>query len=240
MTVYAIGDIHGQLDLLLKAQSHVEADRAREGTREAPLVVVGDLVDRGPDSKGVIDHLLAETESDRRVVVLKGNHDALFADYLAEDPSRWRQSPFLTGNMGGAETLRSYGVDPTGRPRAVHAAARAAIPEAHVAFLERLSLFHAVEECFLVHAGIRPGVPLEAQAARDLLWIRDSFLGDTRDHGALIVHGHTPVSRVEHHGNRLAIDTGAAWGGEVSAVAIEGRNAYLLTDAGRVPVPRIS
>jgi serine/threonine protein phosphatase 1 len=95
---------------------------------------------------------------------------------------------------------------------------------------------HRAGACVFVHAGIRPGVALDAQDEDDLIWIRGDFLHDTRDHGALIVHGHTPVARVELHPNRLALDTGAAYGGPLSAVAIEGRAVYLLTDQGRVPV----
>jgi serine/threonine protein phosphatase 1 len=120
--------------------------------------------------------------------------------------------------------------------RWLRAAALDRVPEAHLAFLRGLPRQFAHEDCLCVHAGIRPGVPLDAQDPEDLIWIRGPFLKDWRDHGPLIVHGHTPVERVEHHGNRLAIDTGAGYGGPVSAVAVEGRAAFLLTNAGRVPL----
>jgi serine/threonine protein phosphatase 1 len=239
MTVYAIGDIHGQLDMLRAAHDRVENDRAREGAAQAPLVHVGDLVDRGPDSAGVVDYLACVSREDARAIVLKGNHDAMFAEFLANRPGRWSSSHYLSGNIGGKETLRSYGVDPDGSARRVHDAALAAVPDAHLAFIADMPLTHRAGDCLFVHAGIRPGIALEEQTEDDLLWIRESFLLDTRDHGALVVHGHTPVRRVEHHGNRLAIDTGAAWGGPLSAVAIEGRAAFLLTDAGREPVARL-
>jgi serine/threonine protein phosphatase 1 len=238
MTIYAIGDIHGHLDGLRQAHDRIEADRAREGLGAAPLVHVGDLVDRGPDSAGVVDLLERLVREDPRAVVLKGNHDAMFSEFLAERPGRWSDTRYLGDNIGGRETVRSYGVDPAGAARRVHDATVAAVPERHRAFLAALPIRHAAGACLFVHAGIRPGVPLDAQDEGDLLWIRDTFLLDTRDHGPLVVHGHTPVADVEHHGNRLAIDTGAAWGGPVTAVAIEGREAWALTRDGRRPVTR--
>ncbi|NKX46368.1 metallophosphoesterase [Roseicyclus persicicus] len=235
MTLYAIGDIHGHLDLLRAAHDRVAADRARMGTGAAPLVHVGDLVDRGPDSAGVVGWLAGRAAEDARVVVLKGNHDALFEAVLAGDPEL-PLDRYLGAGIGGAATLRSYGVDPGLPAPRLRAALRAAVPAAHRAFLSRLPLMHRAGGCAFVHAGIRPGLPLDAQAAEDLLWIRAPFLSDRRDHGALIVHGHTPVPEVELHPNRLAIDTGAAFGGPLSAVAIEGRAVALLTPTGRVPV----
>ena len=239
MTLYAIGDIHGHLDLLRAAHDRVATDRAREGTEAAPLIHLGDLVDRGPNSAGVVAHLADLAARDARVTVLKGNHDAMFVDFLQTTPSRWG-SRYLGDGVGGLATLRSYGIEPTGRPARWHDALTAAVPERHRAFLASLPVMHRAGDCVFVHAGIRPGVPLDAQVEEDLLWIRDSFLHDDTDHGALIVHGHTPVPQVELHANRLALDTGAAYGGPVSAVAIEGRAVYLLTDAGRVPVRRIA
>ncbi len=239
MTIYAIGDIHGQLDGLRRALDAIAADRAREGAEAARLVLVGDLVDRGPDSAGVVDLLAGLARDDHRTVVLKGNHDAMLAEFLAERPGRWSVNRYLGGNVGGMETLRSYGIDTGGSARTLHDAAVEAVPEAHRTFLAKMPLTHESGECLFVHAGIRPGVPLAKQEPDDLMWIRESFLLDRRDHGALVVHGHTPVPQVEHHGNRLAIDTGAAWGGPVSAVAIEGRAAFDLTDAGRRPVARL-
>lgn len=239
MTLYAIGDIHGHLDRLRAAHDRVEADRAREGGGSAPLIHVGDLVDRGPDSAGVIALLSDLAARDARVVVLKGNHDAMFEAYLdaASGPYRAR---YLDPGVGGRATLLSYGVDPDARQAEIDRRLAGAVPEAHRRFLAELPRLHRAGDCAFVHAGIRPGVPLDAQDPEDLIWIRGEFLFDRRDHGPLIVHGHTPADRVEHHGNRLAIDTGAGFGGPLSAVAIEGRDAYLLTDRGRIPVRPMS
>jgi serine/threonine protein phosphatase 1 len=235
MTIYAIGDIHGQLDLLRAAHDRVAADRAREGAGDAPLVHVGDLVDRGPDSAGVVDLLCDLAARDRRVVVLKGNHDAMLEAFLRGTPSIERDR-YLDPGIGGRDTLRSYGVDPDLPPAARVAALADAVPRAHRAFLAGLPLTRQDGDCLFVHAGIRPGVPLDAQDPEDLIWIRGEFLSDARDHGALIVHGHTPVERVELWPNRLDIDTGAAFGGPLSAVAIEGREVFVLTDSGRFRV----
>lgn len=239
MTIYAIGDIHGHLDKLHAAHALVEDDRAREGTAGAPLIHVGDLVDRGPDSAGVVGTLMDLQAQDPRIVVLLGNHDAMLLEFLENRPGRWSDSRYLHRNIGGRETLRSYGVDAGKSARACHDAALEAVPEAHRAFLSGLPRSFALEECLFVHAGILPGIPLADQNPADLIWIRDDFLFDTRDHGPLVVHGHTPVLSVEHHGNRLAIDTGAAFDGALSVVAIEGREAWLLTEEGRQPVARL-
>jgi len=240
MTIYAIGDIHGQLDLLRAAHDRVAADRAREGTEAAALVHVGDLVDRGPDSRGVVALMHDLVMQDARVRVLKGNHDNMFVLFAQDDP---REDPHLRQDLswlhprlGGQDTLASYGIDPTLPLAALHRETLATVPPAHIAFLDGLPLSFAQDEALVVHAGIRPGVPLHAQTPQDLYWIRDGFLDDTTDHGALVVHGHTTVEQVELHPNRLALDTGAAYGGPLSAVAIEGRDVYLLTDAGRAPV----
>jgi serine/threonine protein phosphatase 1 len=126
---------------------------------------------------------------------------------------------------------------PADRPIApVHADAVAAVPAAHRAFLAGLPLMHRAGDVLFVHAGIRPGVPLDAQAEDDLLWIREGFLDDPRDHGALVVHGHTAVTAPEHHGNRVNIDTRAGYGGALTAVAIEGRAVFVLGPGGRRPL----
>jgi serine/threonine protein phosphatase 1 len=235
MTVYAIGDIHGHLDKLCAAHDRVEADRAREGTEAAPLVHVGDLVDRGPDSAGVVELLANLAARDPRIVVLKGNHDAAMLEFLDEDRAPPRMQ-WLSDSMGGAATCLSYGVTPDGPDTENRAALSRALPPHHRSFLSGLPTLYRCEGCVFVHAGIRPGIPLDQQEEGDLLWIRGPFLFDTRDHGALIVHGHTPVERVEHYSNRLAIDTGAAWGGPLTAVAIEDDTVFVLTDKGRVRV----
>ena len=240
MTCYAIGDIHGHLEKLQAAHFLIDEDRRQHSTPEAPVVHVGDLVDRGPDSRGVIQHLIDGRARGENWVVLAGNHDRMFSGFLSDanhrDPRLRAEFTWLHPALGGVETLASYDVAPVlGRPAAeVHAEARARVPDAHREFLAGLQLWHRVAGTLFVHAGIRPGVALEDQAEEDLVWIRAEFLNDDRDHGALVVHGHTPVEAATHYGNRLNIDSGAAFGRPLSAVAVEGRKAWLLTPSGRV------
>ena len=242
MRTYAIGDIHGHLDKLAEVHRLIARDRAEQADPTAPVVHIGDLVDRGPDSRGVLDYLLAGLERGEPWVVLKGNHDRMFAGFL-EDPDS--QDPGLRADLnwthprlGGAETLASYGVTGVGDRFLADqgAEARRAVPVAHRDFLAGLETSFLHGDAFFVHAGIRPGVPFDRQTETDLLWIRAPFLDDTRDHGALVVHGHTPVDLVTHYGNRLNTDTGAGYGNPLSAVVIEGRDAWLLTPHGRVPL----
>jgi serine/threonine protein phosphatase 1 len=241
MTIYAIGDIHGHLDKLLHAHDLVETDkRARGHPGPTPVDPRGRSGRPWPDSAGVVGYLRDCVRRNPGTIVLKGNHDSMFVEFLSNRPGRWSDPRYLHRNTGGRGTLTSYGVPATGSARALHDAALDAVPQEDRAFLADLPLSHRAGECVFVHAGIQPGVPLDEQDPADLMWIRDAFLYDTREHGMLVVHGHTPVDTVEHHGNRLAIDTGAGWDGPVSAVAIEGREAWLLTQAGRKPVARIS
>jgi serine/threonine protein phosphatase 1 len=241
MRTYAIGDIHGHLGLLKAAHARIAADIDRHGP--APIVHIGDLVDRGPDSAGVIDHLIAGQAAGEDWIVLLGNHDRMFAGYLRDlhwhDPRLRSDVSYLHPRIGGAQTLASYGVrSPADRPLApVHAEAVAAVPKAHRDFLARLPTLYQRGEVVFAHAGIRPGVPMDQQTEDDLCWIRDDFLNDRRDHGALIVHGHTHLPQATHYGNRVNLDSGAAYGGPLTAVVIEGRDVFLLTDQGREALP---
>jgi serine/threonine protein phosphatase 1 len=187
----------------------------------------------------VIDYLIDTIAEGADWVVLKGNHDRMFSRFL-RDP--WEPEPGLRADLGwlhpklgGPATLASYGVkNAADRPvAAVHADALAAVPQAHVAFLTTRPTLHQAGDCVFVHAGIRPGVALPDQAETDLVWIREPFLTDPASHGPLIVHGHTALDRATHYGNRLNLDSGAAYGGPLSAVVIEGRQAALLTPQGR-------
>ncbi len=240
MRTYAIGDIHGHLDHLVSAHALIAADRRAQGDAEAPVVHIGDLVDRGPNSRGVIDHLIAGLARSEPWVVLKGNHDRMFAGFLEDgqyhDPRLWSELHWMHERLGGADTLASYGIrTPARRARdKVHAEARKAVPEAHLAFLNTLPLYHLAGEVLFVHAGIRPGVDLRHQVEDDLLWIRDDFLNDSRDHGALVIHGHTSIEVAAHYGNRVNIDTGAGYGGPLATVVIEDRQVWQLTPKGRV------
>ena len=242
MQTYAIGDIHGHLDLLRRAHELIEQDRLDNGDPDSPVVHIGDLVDRGPDSRGVVA-LLAEGQAERRNwITLKGNHDRMFQRFLENpawhDPGLRSELTWLHPHLGGATTLASYGVANAGeRPVAEgHAEAVGKVPAAHRLFLAGLPTSFVRGECVFVHAGIRPGVDLRDQTEDDLVWIRKGFLDDPRDFGPLVVHGHTAIDAPTHYGNRLNIDSSAAYGGPLSAVVIEGRNAWLLTPDGREPI----
>ena len=238
MRTYAIGDIHGQLELLHRAHARIAADQARQGP--GTTVHVGDLVDRGPDSRGVIEHLRSGIAAGQDWVVLKGNHDRMFAGFLRDvryrEPGLREDLSYLHYKIGGGTTLGSYGVaNAADRPIApVHAEAVAAVPQAHRNFLEACPVLFRRDGAVFVHAGIRPGVPLDRQDETDLLWIRGGFLDDRRDHGALIVHGHTALDRATLYPNRLNLDSGAAYGGPLSAVVIDDGAVFLLTEAGRL------
>ncbi|WP_340107492.1 metallophosphoesterase [Pikeienuella sp. HZG-20] len=229
--VYAIGDVHGQLDLLLDAHARIERDLAASPVTEYVIVHIGDYVDRGPDSAGVLARLVAGADAGEPWINLMGNHDRMFFRYLIApggrdhqlDPELW----WLHERIGGLDTLRSYGLTlPDGataeRGVALHRAAREVVPARHLAFLAGLRRYWFWREWFFVHAGVRPGVALSAQDEDDLIWIRDEFLSSAADHGAVVVHGHTPVEAVEDHGNRIAIDTGAGYGGPLSCLVIDG------------------
>ncbi|MBA3909620.1 MAG: serine/threonine protein phosphatase [Rhodobacter sp.] len=237
MHFYAIGDIHGHLGLLQAAHKLIADDMARHGPGQ--VVHVGDLVDRGPDSRGVIDFLMQGIADGQNWVVLKGNHDRMFTRFLRDphepEPGLRSELSWLHPRLGGPDTLASYGVANAGdRPVAkVHADATAAVPQAHLDFLNACPTQHRAGEALFVHAGIRPGFALEDQSETDLVWIRDPFLKWTASFGPLVVHGHTAIDQATHYGNRLNIDSGAAYGGPLSAVVIKGREAALLTREGR-------
>ena len=237
MHLYAIGDIHGHLGLLKAAHDLIAEDMARHGAGQ--VIHVGDLVDRGPDCRGVIDYLMQGIDEGRDWVVLKGNHDRMFARFLRDpndpEPGLRADLGYLNPKIGGAATLASYGVqNAADRPiPKVHADAVATVPHSHRQFLESRPTLHQAGTCAFVHAGIRPGVALMDQTETDLVWIREPFLSTAESHGPLIVHGHTALDRATHYGNRLNLDSGAAYGGPLSAVVIEGHEAALLTANGR-------
>ena len=244
MRTYAIGDIHGHLDKLREAHALIEADRKAVDDATAKVVHVGDLVDRGPDSQGVVQFLIDGIAADDRWIVLKGNHDRMFTGFLTDawhhDPGLRSELGWLHPRLGGDTTLASYGVRaPEERATEdVHAEARERVPPEHQRFLESLPLHFLDGEALFVHAGVRPGIDLREQDEDDLVWIRAEFLDDMRDHGALVVHGHTAIDAAQHYGNRLNMDSSVAYGGPLSAVVIEGREAWLLTPKGRVALPQ--
>ncbi len=240
MRIYAIGDIHGQTDLLRAAHARIAADRRHTGDDASPVVHLGDLVDRGPDGRGTIDLLMAGIARGAPWIVLKGNHDNMFALYMDEppatDPGLRTDYTWVHPRLGGLTTLASYGIAAPEAlsPGDLHREARARVPAEHIAFLTALPLWHRAADALFVHAGIRPGVPLDRQTDTDLMWIRRDFHDDPRDHGPLIVHGHTPVDVPTHYGNRVNLDTGAAYGGPLTAAVIEDGRVFVLEEAGRV------
>jgi serine/threonine protein phosphatase 1 len=237
---YAIGDVHGQFEKLLHAHRLVARDREEVNDDTAPVVHLGDYVDRGRNSRKVIEHLMQGQSNGEPWIALKGNHDRMMTCYL-ENPSRRdpRLRPELDWfhpRIGGLTALESYGVDITLPPDELHRQARAAVPKEHRTYLENLLAYYRIGELYFCHAGVRPGVPLQDQTEDDLIWIRDEFHRSDADHGALIIHGHTPVFAVSHYGNRVDIDTGSAFGHDLSTVVIEGPDLFLLTDNGRRPI----
>lgn len=241
MPLYAIGDIHGHLDQLRGLHGLIDEDAARQGGA-ARIVHLGDLVDRGPNSAGVVDYLMAGMAQGRDWIVLKGNHDRMLSMFLddpkAQDPGLRSDLSYVHHKIGGGTTLASYGVrNAADRPLApVHAEAVANVPASHRAFLQGLPVSYQADETLFVHAGIRPGIPLAQQSETDLLWIRRAFLDDPLPHGPLVIHGHTAIAAPTHYGNRVNIDSGAGYGGPLSAIVIDGRMIHHLTLDGRVPL----
>ncbi|MGO4908313.1 metallophosphoesterase [Pseudorhodobacter sp. W20_MBD10_FR17] len=242
MRTYAIGDIHGHIDLLRAAHKRIASDKAACGDQDAPIIHIGDLVDRGPDSKTVIEYLSNGIAAGENWVVLKSNHDRMFTDFLTDrhhqDPELKIEYSYLHPKIGGAATLASYGVpNAADRPLIpVHDEAVALVPDAHRAFLESRPNYFARGELMFVHAGVRPGIAIEDQSEDDLLWIRNGFLDYRGAFPWLLIHGHTALGAATHYGNRVNIDSSAAYGGPLTAVVIEGRDVLVLDDAGRVPL----
>jgi len=229
--LYAVGDIHGRADLLANLLYQIEADAAARDAAKTTLVFVGDYVDRGPDSRGVVELLLNGLPAPLDAHFLKGNHEAMLLDFVA-DPWRldhWRRN-------GGDATMASYGVDVAGlraakaSPEVWHAAFTAALPESHLNFYSSLRLHVRAGDYLFVHAGLRPGVPLEAQDETDLIWIRHDFLDATEPFGPVVVHGHTPVDAPAVLPNRIGIDTGAVFTGRLTALWLQdGERGFLQT-----------
>ncbi len=230
--VYAIGDIHGRSNLLAELHAAIVADAASRPVSRRVLVHLGDYVDRGPDSAGVVYRLLDALPAGFESVCLLGNHERMMLDFL-EDPS---MGPLWLRN-GGDATLASYGVayDPKQedrftlqRLRGLQGELRHRLPERHYRFLSGLHLLHTEGDYAFAHAGIRPGVALEAQEEMDLLWVRGLFLRSEVDHGKIIVHGHTIIPDPEILPNRIGIDTGAWYTGRLTCLVLHGSERHLL------------
>jgi serine/threonine protein phosphatase 1 len=225
--VYAFGDIHGRADLLADMFTVIDADILRNPPDRAIEIFLGDYIDRGPDSRLTLD-MLIERSGTRETVFLKGNHEASMLNVL-RNPDKlqdWRQ-------FGGLQTLMSYGLQPTLVPDAAEQSKLVddlltAMPSRHLAFLENLYNSYSLGDFFFVHAGVRPGVPLDEQEESDLLWIRDGFLESAENFGKYIVHGHTPVEKPDVRANRINIDTGAYATGNLTLLTIQGTRLLAL------------
>ncbi len=210
-----------------------------DGGSDARVVFLGDYIDRGPDSRGVIEFLMKGRAAKKNWVFLKGNHDQMFSVFMEDCHVKMTVDfHWLDDRLGGKETLASYGVkvDNNDYKQDVYMSTLAAVPSEHIEFLDSLPHLHQENNQLFVHAGIRPGVPIEKQDPTDLLWIRYEFLDDKRQHPFLVVHGHTPVEKAKHYGNRVNLDTGAGYGQQLTAAVFEGDECWLLTDTGRVPL----
>lgn len=220
MRIYAVGDVHGRADLLARNFEAIDVDLVERPIARSIEVYLGDYVDRGPNARGVLD-LLIERRGKREAVCLKGNHEAFMLDVLAEPRKLgdWRL-------FGGLPTLLSYGLRPSVNPGPdeqvdLVKSLTQSMPDGHLAFLRSLQTSFSFGDYYFVHAGVRPGVALDAQRDEDLLWIRDEFLNSTADFGKYVVHGHTPVPEPEIHPNRINIDTGAYATGKLTLLAIQ-------------------
>ncbi|ABS69005.1 metallophosphoesterase [Xanthobacter versatilis] len=222
--VYAVGDIHGHLDLLKRLQAAIDEDMLVHPGVDCIEVYLGDYVDRGPQSAAVIDALI-ERQASRKAVCISGNHEAVMIDALLsrETFARWLK-------MGGLETVFSY----VGHRRnldenTLWSLWRAAVSSAHLAFLKRLSSHFVCGDYLFVHAGLRPGIPLEEQSREDMMWIRREFLDCPDWLGHCVVHGHTPTKVPEVLPNRINIDTGAYASGHLTCLVLEGADCFHIT-----------
>lgn len=218
--VYAIGDIHGRKDLFAELIPAIEVDDTRHGPAETTVILLGDLVDRGQDSAGVIA-LAREWQLRRDVRILGGNHEEMFLNSF-EDIEVFRH--FL--RHGGRETILSYGVDRGAFLQATmeeaHQLMIDAVPADDIAFIFGFEDMITIGDYLFVHAGIDPRVPLDQQRPKDLRWIREPFLSHAQAFGPVVVHGHTITEAPEDCGNRIGIDTGAYASGRLTAIVLEG------------------
>lgn len=231
LRIYAIGDVHGRCDLLEAMHGLIGEEIARDSVGDWRIVHLGDYVDRGPDSRGVLA-FLAERAGDARIVSLLGNHDAGMLAFLAT-----ADHDGLFARHGGVETARSYGAEldfssAVAALRGARELARA-VPASHVVFLRDLQRSVAFGDFFFCHAGIRPGVPLDEQDPEDLIWIRGPFHNWPLPHPKVIVHGHTPHHRPEVLPNRVNVDTLAFETGRLTALVIDGKDKRFIEASDR-------
>lgn len=227
--VYAVGDIHGCLSLFDKLLEKLDEDNEARAQANVTLILLGDLVDRGPDSAGVVERAIQLQDSGGDVRWLMGNHEEVFLKALSGDPAAMRY--FV--RIGGGPTIHSYGLkgdEYLGMSfEELAVTFPQLVPDRHRRFLETGEEMIAIGDYLFVHAGIRPGVPLDDQRPSDLRWIRDDFLSDGSDHGCVVVHGHTIFDEVQERTNRIGIDTGAYATGRLTAIGLEGNERWFVT-----------
>ena len=226
--VYAIGDVHGRLDLLDLLLGAIERDNDGRPAASVTLVMLGDLIDRGPDPRGVVDRVRRGVAWAETIAIM-GNHEAIMLDALAgrrDALENWLR-------FGGRQTLADWGVDARliaeGTLDEILEAACATVPLADLGWIAAMLPSVRIGDYYFVHAGIRPGVPLDRQSREDRLWIREPFLDSRRRHGAMIVHGHSISETVAMQSNRIGIDTGAYATGRLTALGLDGADRWMLS-----------
>lgn len=227
--VYAVGDIHGRLDLLDDLLEKIRADIAARPKANSSVVFLGDLIDRGPASAQVIERLRTLGDFPARRGFLMGNHEEIFLRVLAAEPG----VAYDWLGFGGDACVESYGLSPSALTvmdeATIAARLREVVPATHVEFLKSFADTVRSGDYLFVHAGIRPGVPIEDQSSHDLRWIRNAFLNDGKDHGMMVIHGHTISDGIDEHDNRIGIDTGAYQTGALTALALEDDRRWALS-----------
>jgi serine/threonine protein phosphatase 1 len=226
--IYAIGDVHGRFDLLARLLQKIEDHHAALPVpQQTHVVILGDMIDRGPGTSAVLNHLYNAQKQNSDIIVLLGNHEDLMLRALAKQPGLLRA--WL--RIGGDETLRSYGIEPPSSTDIsvdfVDTILRI-IPSDIRNWLSSLPVSARSGDYFFCHAGLRPGVPLKRQTRADMLWIRDEFLNSNSSHGVVVVHGHSIETDVEIRSNRIGLDSGAYRTGTLTAIYLEGTNRELI------------
>ena len=228
--VYAVGDIHGRADLLGRLHDLIKADAAPFHDRRLAIIYLGDYIDRGPSSREVLDTLLTSSLPGFHTIHLKGNHEDLALRFLDDA----RTGPHWI-RVGGDATLMSYGAADGPRQSGtvdfatIQKNFHGQLPPAHLEFLRDLGSFHVEGDYMFVHAGVRPGRPMEDQEDTDMIWIRGEFLQSTDDHGRIVVHGHSIIHEPEIRPNRIAIDTGAYATGRLTCLVLDGDERSFLS-----------
>jgi serine/threonine protein phosphatase 1 len=225
---YAIGDVHGRLDLLRALLDTIEQDSRDRPCQREYIVFLGDLIDRGPNSRGVLDFLIKAKEFLPNPIFLAGNHEEMLLRILGAHPEKIQD--WLA--FGGQECIESYGLDADEirdlDSKRAQARIQAVIPKEHLSFIEEFADSFLLGDYLFVHAGIRPGVPIEEQTVQDLHWIREDFLDSPARFPHMVVHGHTISTVPDQQANRIGIDTGAYNGGALTALCVEGTDRRFL------------